>query len=183
LITEYYRIWEMMVEVAPSVRCHITTNGTQYNTRVEKFMEKLDFDFAVSLDGATKETVEKIRVNADFDEQMKILKLLRDYTRARKTGLSLTFCFMRQNWHEFGEFCLLADSWDCLVGINTVVNPPEFAVNNLRAEELREIVRGMERQTAHLDTHLKLNHQVWFAEFDRLQRKCAAFDRASCAAG
>ena len=179
LITEYYRIWEMMVEVAPSVRCHITTNGTQFNARVERFMEKLNFDFAVSLDGATKETVEKIRVNANFDEQMSILRRLRDYTRARKTVLSLTFCFMRQNWQEFGDFCLFADSWDCHVGINTVVNPPDFAVNNLPADELHKIVRGMEKQAAYLDSHLTLNRQVWLAEFDRLQRKYIAAERGS----
>ena len=177
LITEYYKIWEMMVEVAPSVQCHITTNGTQYNPRVERFMEKLNFAFAVSLDGATKQTVEAIRVNADFDEQMEILKRLRDYTRARKTNLSLTFCFMRQNWHEFGEFCLFADSWNCNVGINTVVNPPQYAVNNLPPEDLRKIVQGMERQAAALDSQLTLNRAIWFAEFDRLRRKLLAAER------
>ena len=174
LITEYYRIWEMMVEVAPGVRCHITTNGTQYNARVERFMEKLRFGFAVSLDGATKETVEKIRLHADFDEQMKILKRLRDYTRARETDLSLTFCFMRQNWHEFGEFCLFADAWGCSVGVNTVVRPPEYAVYNLPADELQKILHGMERQAPNLKSHLTLNRNAWFAEFDRVQRKCAA---------
>jgi sulfatase maturation enzyme AslB (radical SAM superfamily) len=172
LITEYYRIWEMMVEDAPQVGCHITTNGTQYNHRVEKFMEKLDFSFAVSLDGATKETVESIRVNADFGEQMVILKRFRDYTRERKTDLSLTFCFMRQNWHEFGEFCLFADEWECGVGVNTVHRPPEFSVNNLSARELRKVVEAMEAQASRLDSLLKRNRAVWFGELDRLRRKC-----------
>ena len=54
LITEYYRIWEMMIEDAPLAKCHITTNGTRYNGRVEKFMNDLDFAFAVSLDGQPK---------------------------------------------------------------------------------------------------------------------------------
>jgi MoaA/NifB/PqqE/SkfB family radical SAM enzyme len=172
LITEYYRIWEMMVEVAPFVKCHITTNGTQYNHRVEVFMEKLDFGFAVSLDGATKKTVESIRVNANFDEQLVILRRLRAYTRERKTDLSLTFCFMRQNWHEFGDFCLFADDWDCAVGINTVSNPPEFSVNNLPVEELRKIVAAMEAQAGRLDSLLRRNRGVWFAELERLRGKC-----------
>jgi hypothetical protein len=182
LIYEYYRIWEMMVEDALKVRVHVTTNGTQYNRRVEQFMEKLDFSFAVSLDGATKETVESIRVNANFDEQMANLKILRDYTRERKTGLSLTFCFMRKNWHEFGEFCLMADHWDCGVWVNTVVYPKEFAVNTLPAAELRKIVDGMEAQAPRLDGLLKRNREAWFAEFDRLRRRCAAVETAAATA-
>ena len=174
LITEYHRIWEMMVEDAPHVGCHITTNGTQYNRRVEQFMERLNFGFAVSLDGATKKTVESIRVNANFEEQMAILAKLRAYTRERRTDLSLTFCFMRQNWHEFGAFCLFADSWDCPVGVNTVNNPPQFSVNNLPADELRKIVIAMEKESNQLETELKLNRKVWFAELERLQTKLHA---------
>jgi len=176
LIAEYHIIWEMMVEVAPHVSCHITTNGTQYNRRVEQFMEKLNFGFAVSLDGATKKTVESIRVNANFEEQMAILGKLRAYTRERRTDLSLTFCFMRQNWHEFGDFCLFADAWECHVGINTVNNPPEFSVNNLPLDELRKVVGVMEVQSGRLDALLGLNRHVWFSEFERLQRKCRAME-------
>ncbi len=182
LITEYYKIWDMMIEEAPHVRCHITTNGTQFNPRVARFMEKLNFAFAVSLDGATKQTVESIRVNADFDEQMVILKRLREYTRERQTDLSLTFCFMRQNWHEFGDFCLMADDWGCNVGINTVNNPPAYSVNNLPAEDLRKIVNTMEAQAVSLDSQLKRNRGIWFAELDRLRRKCEKLEQVAAAA-
>lgn len=172
LVTEYFTIWQMLVDDAPHVKCHITTNGTQFNARVEKYMQALDFSFAVSLDGATKQTVESIRVNANYEEQLAILKRLREYTHARKTDLSLTFCFMRQNWHEFGDFCLFADEWGCNVGVNTVNRPPEMSVNNLPLEELRKIVDVMETQAVRLDSLLKRNRNAWFAEFERLRRMC-----------
>ncbi len=177
LITEYYHIWDMMVEDAPHVLCHITTNGTLLTRRVEHYMDKLKFAFAISLDGATKKTVESIRVNANFDEQMHNLKRFRDYTNEKKTDLSLTFCFMRQNWHEFGAFCLLADAWDCYVGINTVGKPEEFAVNNLPARELREIVNTMEAQAVELADKLRRNKHVFLAEVKRLRLKCEAMER------
>lgn len=181
LITEYYHIWDMMVEVAPHVSGHITTNGTMLTRRVEHYMEKLRFAFSVSLDGATKKTVESIRVNADFDEQMRNLKRFREYTYAKKTDLSLTFCFMRQNWHEFGAFCLLADEWNCNVGINTVTKPVEFAVNNLPARELREIVTVMERQSAEIEPKLKRNRNTWLTEVKRLRLKCEMMERQELA--
>jgi MoaA/NifB/PqqE/SkfB family radical SAM enzyme len=181
LITEYYHIWDMMVEVAPHVPCHITTNGTLLTRRVEHYMEKLNFAFAVSLDGATKKTVESIRVNADFDVQMANLKRFKEYTSERKTDLSITFCFMRQNWHEFGAFCLLADEWDCNVGINTVSKPVEMAVNNLPLAELREVVRVMEGQSVELEGKLKRNRNIWLAEVKRLRLKCESMARGELA--
>jgi MoaA/NifB/PqqE/SkfB family radical SAM enzyme len=172
LVPEYYRIWDMMIADGLKTECHITTNGTQYNAKIERVMDALRMSLAVSLDGATKKTVESIRVNADYDEQMRILKRFREYTLARKTDLSLTFCFMRQNWFEFGDFCLFAEQLGCQVGVNTVMNPPAFAVYNLPAEELRKIYSTMEQQTAHLEPHLKRNRGVWFAELDRVRRRC-----------
>jgi len=172
LITEYYKIWDMMVANATHVGCHITTNGTVFSGRVARYMERLNFSFAVSLDGATKKTVESIRVNANFDRQMEILKKLRDYTNERKTNLSLTFCFMRQNWHEFGEFCLMADAWNCGVFVNRVNNPTEFSMNSMSYEDLYEVIKVMETQAGELGTTLQKNRAVWFGEFRRLQLMC-----------
>jgi MoaA/NifB/PqqE/SkfB family radical SAM enzyme len=171
LIAEYYQIWDMMIADRLTTPCHITTNGTQYNDRIERAMDALPLGFAVSLDGATKKTVESIRVNANYDEQMRILKRFREYTRERKTDLSLTFCFMRQNWFEFADFCLFGEELGCHVGVNTVGKPPECAVYNLPVEELRKIYRKMEQQTLLLEPHLKLNRVVWFAELDRVRRR------------
>jgi molybdenum cofactor biosynthesis enzyme MoaA len=172
LVVEYFRLWDTMIAEGLATPCHITTNGTQYNSRIERIMDALPMSFAVSLDGATKETVESIRVNANYEEQLQILKRFREYTLQRGTGLSLTFCFMRQNWHEFGDYCLFADAWGCEVGVNTVTHPPEFGVYTLPLEELRKILKGMEAQASRLDSLLKRNRAIWFAEFDRVRLMC-----------
>jgi MoaA/NifB/PqqE/SkfB family radical SAM enzyme len=176
LIKEYYQIWDMMIADRLTTRCHITTNGTQYNDRIERVMDALPMGLAVSLDGVTKKTVESIRVNADYDEQMRILKRFREYTWAKKTGLSLTFCFMRLNWFEFGDYCLFAEDLGCDVFVNTVTRPPEYALYNLPVEELRKIYSKMEEQTVLLEPHLKRNRAVWFAELDRVRRRSQRAD-------
>jgi sulfatase maturation enzyme AslB (radical SAM superfamily) len=170
-----------MIEDSVAIRCHLTTNGTQYNSRIEKIMAALPMSFAVSLDGVTKATVESIRVNASYDEQMRILKIFNAYVREKKTDLSLTFCFMRQNWHEFGEFCLFADELDCAVGVNQVLYPPQFGVYNLPAEQLRHILQGMERQAVGLESQLRRNRKVWFSEFERVRLKYLQVSRESAA--
>ena len=181
LVTEYYKIWDMMIGDGVNAEIHVTTNGTQYNAKVERVLDALRVGLAVSLDGATKATVESIRVNADYDQQMRNLKRFREYTLERKTSLSLTFCFMRQNWFEFGDYCLFAEEMGCNVGVNTVTSPPAFAVYNLPAEELRRILDSMERQSVDLEPRLKRNRAVWLGELDRLRRNCRQAEEAQSA--
>ncbi len=171
LIREHYRIWNMLIEDGLNIPCHVTTNGTQYNARVARALEKLPFSFAVSLDGATKWTMESIRVNAKYESVMENVRRFRNYARERGTSFSLTYCLMRYNWHEFGEFCLLGDELDCAVGINTVVRPPQFGIYTLPMCDLRRIVAAMEAQGRTLDSRLGKNHQVFFGELERLRRK------------
>ena len=128
--------------------------------------------FAVSMDGATKATLESIRVNAKYEEVMENARRFREYARAKKTSFSITYCLMRQNWHEFGDFCLMADSWDCPVGLNTVVQPPEFGIYSLPMEDLRKIFDAMERQAPRLESTLKRNKSLWFGELERIRMRC-----------
>jgi MoaA/NifB/PqqE/SkfB family radical SAM enzyme len=172
LISEYYKLWDRMMAEGLPIPCHITTNGTQYDARIEQVMEKVPMSFAVSLDAATKETYESIRVNANYEEVMKNAARFRDYARARKTSFTLTYCLMRQNWHEFGDFCLLADSWDCPMWINTVVQPPEFGIYSLPVDELRKILAAMEAQVPRMESSLKRNRGMWFGELERIRAKC-----------
>lgn len=173
LIREHYRIWDMIIEDGLNVPCHVTTNGTQYNDRVERVLERLPFSFAISLDGATKWTMESIRVNARYEDVMSNVRRFREYARCMKTSFSLTYCLMRHNWHEFGEFCLLADELDCLVGINTVMKPPEFGLYTLPLEDLKRILKFLEAQTSSLGGRLGRNRKVFLGEVERIRHKVA----------
>jgi MoaA/NifB/PqqE/SkfB family radical SAM enzyme len=174
LIREHYRLWDMMIEDGIAPACHVTTNGTQYNKRVERILEHFPVSFAVSLDGATKWTMESIRVNADYDAVLRNMERFSAYARERGTTFSVTYCLMRQNWHEFAEFCLLADSWDAHVGVNTVIRPPEFGIYTLPREDLKRILDVLERQAAKLDAVFGKNRSVFFGELDRIRAKCSS---------
>ncbi|WP_298282251.1 radical SAM protein [Acidocella sp.] len=176
LSTENFKIWDMMIEEGLSTICHATTNGTQYNARIERAMERLRFGFAVSLDGARKETIERVRYGAKYEEVMANLKRFRAYARERRTTFSLTFCLMRPNWAEFGEFCEMADAWGVRVAINTVFRPVGYSLYTLPAPELRRVVDALEREAPRLESSLTLNKRVWFDEVERLRRKCAAME-------
>jgi MoaA/NifB/PqqE/SkfB family radical SAM enzyme len=172
LITEYHKIWDMMIEDGLRVPCHVTTNGTQYNQRVERILEQVPMGFAVSLDGVTKKTVESIRVNAKYEEVMENARRFRAYSKFADTTFCLTFCFMRQNWHEFADYCLLADEWDCDVYVNTVLDPPQFGIYTLPLDELQKVLEGMEARAPELEKTLRRNRPAWFGELHRIRAKC-----------
>jgi MoaA/NifB/PqqE/SkfB family radical SAM enzyme len=169
----YYRIWGAMIEGGHRVACHVTTNGTQYNKRVEHVLDHVDLGIAISMDGVRKETVETIRKNAKYESLMENFHRFRLYTSSRKTSFGLTYCLMRQNWREFGDFCKFAEDWGLLVTINTVTRPQECSLFTLSTSDLAEVVKEMEAQAAQYEG-LKINRKVWFGELDRLRRRIAA---------
>lgn len=168
---ECFRIWDLMAEICPTAECWVTTNGTQFNPRIERLLEKLPFSFCISMDGVTKATVESVRVNANFERVRENVERFLAYARRRGTQVHLTYCMMRQNWQEFGDYLLYADERGCSVYVNTVDSPPDFSLYTLTAEELADVVHAMERQERTILPRLGPNRKVWLDELDRLRHQ------------
>jgi MoaA/NifB/PqqE/SkfB family radical SAM enzyme len=176
LAHEMFRIWDMMIEQGLQTRCHINTNATTYNAKVERVLDKLPCTFQVSMDGITKKTFESIRVGANFEEVMENFKRLHAYSQREGGYLSLTFCLMRQNWQEMGDFLLFGDEWDCYVSMMPVVFPSTCSLYTLPKSELAEIVRSLESQEPTILPRLGRNKQVWLEQMERLRNRLAYYD-------
>lgn len=171
LAAEHYRIWEMAIEDGHTPDVHVTTNGTQYNAKVERILEHFPVSLSISLDGATAATLEKVRRNANHAEVMANVSRFREYTKRRGTWFGLTFCLMPANWQEFGEYLLMADDLDCDVTVNTVLHPPAFSFYSMSAVELLPYVDGLREQADRYLSRLGRNRKVFVAEFDRLKHR------------
>ncbi len=68
LIDIYYKIWDKIIELNPSVKITITTNGTVFNKRVQEILEKLDCNIIMSIDAFNKTTYESIRIQGDYEK-------------------------------------------------------------------------------------------------------------------
>ncbi len=79
--------------------------------KAEKMLDlKVDF-IVVSLDGATKETYEKIRNGADFNKviaNFKKLRELRDKRKMNKPKLGINSVVIKENYHEIEKLVKLA---------------------------------------------------------------------------
>lgn len=171
LAQENYRIWDMMIEERIDIPIHVTTNGTQWNSKVERVLEALPCSIAVSVDGTTKATVESIRVNANFEEVRTNVDRFAAYALRRRTAFSLTYCLMQQNWHEFGEYIRYGEARNVSVFINTVIDPPECSLYTLPPQELEAIAQKMDEMDRREGySKAKRNGHVWTSAVQGLHK-------------
>lgn len=155
LIKIYYDIWDAIYEINPSVRISVTTNGTILNTRVKSYLEKMDFNITMSLDSVQKETFEKIRRFSVFEKVIENLDYFTDYTRRRKTLLTVKICPMRQNRTELPEIINFLNTRNISFLFNNVVFPPYCALWNLPSGEIHDTVRMLEAQKFQAHTSIQ----------------------------
>lgn len=177
LIKEQFRVWDMFIEDGLKPGCHVTTNGTQYNAKVERVLENLPVSITISMDGVTKETFEKIRLNANYEEVLENIQRFHEYSRKHGRRVCFSFTLSLLNWHEFGDFLLFADGWEGFVSVSTLFSPEEMSLHALSKEELSRIVEHMERQERTILPKLTLNRQVWINYLKELRHRLTHLDQ------
>ena len=95
-------------ETTPNLKVRIITNGTRFSeeewAKFPGIHNKVEY-IRVSLDAARKETFEKLRRGASYEETWRNLRFLSRLRKARKIdGLFLSFTYQRDNFREMPEF-------------------------------------------------------------------------------
>lgn len=168
LVREHDRVFDMLIADGRRPTVSVTTNGTVWNTKVERWLEALDTTVFLSVDGVTKETFEAVRVGADFDTVMANLDRFQTYTAERGTDLFLNWSLVRQNWFELGSMMRFAEQRGLAVHVQTVLDA-DFGVQHLPTDDLRAVVRSMEAEGEQLVPGLEINRSAWLAEVARLR--------------
>jgi MoaA/NifB/PqqE/SkfB family radical SAM enzyme len=145
MIEIYVKIWERIAALNPSIRIHITTNGTFLNSRIKKLLEGLRAGIILSIDSIVPETYHTIRIGANLDKVMGHLAYFREYTARKKTFLSMAVCPITQNWHELPgmlDFCL---DKNIALYMNAVFSPPELSLHEQSADYLSEVISVLQK--------------------------------------
>jgi radical SAM protein with 4Fe4S-binding SPASM domain len=166
---ESFRIWDMLIERELSPLCHVTTNGSLYDARVERVLQNLPVNLSISIDGISKTTYESIRVNSTYENVMKNLHRFNCYAHGhtdrhatkRMPYMQLNYCVMQQNWQEVPDFFRFAESVGARVAMILVTHPPNCSLFTLPQEDLREVVTTLEDQTPGLSRELNRNRTSW----------------------
>jgi MoaA/NifB/PqqE/SkfB family radical SAM enzyme len=181
LAEENFRVWDLLAELNPDVPVTIVTNATQWTPRVQAVLERLRCSFRLSVDGATPEVYESIRVGASFDRMRSNVDQFVAYGRRRGTEVGINHCLMRQNAHEFLDLLVWADSLDVPVHVSVVRNDTRigsggelYSIVRSSTEEISRIAALLESQDGAAHQVLGRNLHVWNEELHRVRSWASA---------
>ncbi|MBL0078674.1 MAG: hypothetical protein IPP53_06000 [Bacteroidetes bacterium] len=106
-------------------------------------IESKQFEIGISLDGFTKETFEKIRLNADFNQIQKNVAVLIDKMQKGKVNLNINFCPLTLNWHELPQMIEYANEKNISFKIVNVENPRHLSLHHRSETYIQNIIESI----------------------------------------
>lgn len=152
LITQHYKIWEVIKEKNPTATVNIISNGSVLNSKVEQLLSELPHSCVhVSLDAVTPEIYAYIRRNGNIES---VKNNIRRFKQLNKLG-SVSVCPMIQNIRDIPnviKFCeevgadlwfndvqyALGDMWEDTHENGTSKRKQPLAPAELPAEKIKE---------------------------------------------
>jgi hypothetical protein len=110
----------------------------------------------VSVDGATRETFERIRRGARFDRVLANLDHL-----ATRAPVRMAFCLSTQSWWELPDVLLLGEGRGIEVNVNLVTEPARLSLWRAPVEVLEGVAEAWTHCDAKLERLLDVNLQAW----------------------
>jgi len=165
LIDIYHMIWEKIFEINPKINIFVITNGTIMNEKIKDYLEKGNFDLAVSIDSVNKEKYEHIRKNANFENVMKNVEYLSAYSLSRNKVLSISITLMRINWDDVPDMVRFANHLKAITYFSYLSKPENLSLSNLASKELFEIRRKLSINDFPEDTEFQKYNKYCFRDF------------------
>lgn len=160
-----------MLELANRAGCNTgyITNGTLLNEKnIEQLIDMKLNILRFSIDGASKETFERIREGAKYDKVMGNMRLLRDMKRQKKSGfpsMGMETVLMTLNIAELPRIVSLAKELgiEFMYWENMVVNYPEmeaWKLSNLDRQFVRRILERSLKMAQDAKITVMMNHLI-----------------------
>ncbi len=139
LIKEYYDLWDKLIRINPTCRINITTNGTILNDKIKELLEKGNFIINLSFDSLNKETYEKIRVNANFDNVISNMKYFGQVLKCQGKVLGIPVCVLKDNCKGIPDLVRFCNEKEYHLTILTTHRDIDVAAWSLSSDQLREL--------------------------------------------
>lgn len=134
----YFNIWETIININPKTKISILTNGTILNEKILNLYKNHNVHISFSIDSIIKETYEKIRINAHYEEVMQNFHTIYQLSKRLKKDISVNICPIKLNMWEIPEMIQYYSELGVLVYLHSVVYPYTQTINALNKDELKE---------------------------------------------
>lgn len=168
---EAARVWDMLLELDPATRpqVDVTTNGTIWNAKVERYVRELAMNVAVSLDGTTTDTTDAIRVGSRNERVLEHARRFGRLAHETGAGFAVNTCVMPDNVHELLEILRFVDEIDAEACPHVVTYPPRHSLLHLSHDELARALAGLEADDERAQQVLHRSRDAWDRVLDRLR--------------
>ncbi len=98
----------------------VITNGSHWNGKIEKLINDLNFDVAISIDAFDKEKVERIRKNVVYEKLLDNINRFSEICTRKGKHLSLSFTVQKDNWEQLPLIINLCNKVNAYIYISFV---------------------------------------------------------------
>jgi radical SAM protein with 4Fe4S-binding SPASM domain len=165
LIPIYYKIWDKIKELNPNLDLFVITNGSHWNGKIEKLIDELNFDIAISIDAFDKEKLERIRKNVIQEKLMDNIKRFSEICTRKGKHLSLSFTVQKDNWEQMPLIINLCNEVNAYIYVSYLERPVHFSITDLSKEELRKVRDYMQQFSFPKFTQKERHNAKCFEDF------------------
>ncbi|MEX0812903.1 MAG: radical SAM protein [Chitinophagales bacterium] len=165
MIPLYYKIWDKIQKLNPELELFVITNGTLWNKNIERLMNELNFDVAISIDALDKGKLEKIRKNVEKETLLENINKFNEICRRKNKHLSLSFTIQKDNWDQLPAHIELCNSIDAFAYISYLENPIQFSILELPHDEIAKIREWMDKFTFPTGTPKEKHNNRCFQDY------------------
>ncbi|MBL7799985.1 MAG: radical SAM protein [Chitinophagales bacterium] len=165
LIPIYYKIWEKVRELNPSLELFLITNGMHWNSKIEKLVTELNFDLAVSIDAMDKEKLERIRKNVVHEKLLDNIKRFSDICTKKGKHLSLSFTVQKDNWDQLPLVIKHCNEVNAFIYVSYLERPIHYSLTDMSKAELKEVRAYMEKFNFPIFTQKERHNKKCFEDF------------------
>ena len=175
LTQENFRIWDHLLETRNERTCiSITSNASVWSERLSEYFQRLNIaHVTASMDGATKETFERVRIGSSFETVTANLRRIAEATSqirprgrfgTRAAQFSFSYCLMPVNAHEMPDVFLMAEDFGADVFVNVVTTPKECSFLGVQPIETEQAAQHLQQAYDRLQPRLSPLNQTRYLE-------------------
>lgn len=170
LAPENRRIWDRLLATGHRPEITVTTNGTIFDPRVERYVRELRMEPIISIDGIRPETQETIRIGSEAAQVWANVDRFQAIAEEHDLGTTLSMCFMVENWREALPFLQEADRRGANGNLIFVNQPHRHDVLRLPHDELVQVLGALEAAPATFTGPRRQHHEdLWARTLQRLR--------------
>jgi len=139
LIPLYYDIWEDIIRINPACEISVITNGTVLNDKVKGLLDRGNFNVVLSFDAVKKETYEKIRINALYEETILNMEYFDNYLKLKGKRLHIPVCPLKENRFEIPDIVRFCNQRQYSMNFVTVTSSFSHAMWALSSSDLKQL--------------------------------------------